>query len=107
MGESRDSNDPRDAMGAMRKEAQAEFEREEARATGGQEHASREEREGLPASRREAGAGAGAGEEAISRSTREQSDAEMPRKPHGDPVTGGGGNAAGGAPAASGEPREE
>jgi hypothetical protein len=102
MGESRDSNDPRDAMAAMRKEAQAEFEREEASATGGQEHASREEREGLPASRRRAGAG----EEAVSRSTREQSDAEMLRKPHGDPLTGAGGNAAGGPPA-SGEPREE
>lgn len=98
MGESRDANDPRDAMRGMRKEAQAEFEREEASTTGGQEHASREEREGLPASRRHAGER----EEATSRSTREQSDSEAPRKAHGDPVTGG---EAGGMPP-SGEPRE-
>ena len=103
MGESRDAKDPRDTMRGMRKEAQAEFERDEASATGGQERASREEREGLPASQRRGSAG----EEAISRSTREQSDAEMLRKPHGDPVTGSGGNAAGGTPSPSGEPREE
>lgn len=83
MGESRDANDPRDAMRSMRKEAQAEFEREEASASGGQEHASREEREGLPASRRHVGQG----EEAATRSTREQSRSEPP-KARGDPVTG-------------------
>jgi hypothetical protein len=97
MGESRDANDPRDAMRGMRKEAQAEFEREEASTTGGQEHASREEREGLPASRRHAGQG----EEATTRSTREQSRSEPP-KAHGDPVTG---SEPGGTPP-SGEPRE-
>lgn len=98
MGESRDANDPRDAMRGMRREAQAEFEREEATATGGQEHASREEREGLPASRRHAGRG----EEATTRPTREQSDSEALRKAHGDPVTGGD---TGGMPP-PGEPRE-
>ena len=103
MGESRDANDPRDAMRAMRKEAQAEFEREETKATGGQEHASREEREGLPASRRRA-----PGEEAVSRSTREQSDAEAPRKPQGDPLSEGGRgqSAAGTALGPAGEPTE-
>jgi hypothetical protein len=50
MSESRDSNDPRDAMRALRKEARAELERAEAEQTGGQEHASREEREGGRAS---------------------------------------------------------
>jgi hypothetical protein len=46
MSESRDSNDPRDAMRRMRKEAEAEFDRAESEQTGGQEHASRAEREG-------------------------------------------------------------
>ncbi len=52
MSESRDSNDPRDAMRGMRKEIEAELERAEAEQTGGQEHASRADREGLPAERR-------------------------------------------------------
>lgn len=52
MSESRDANDPRDAMRAMRKEARAEFERAEAEQTGGQEHASGDDRAGVPAARR-------------------------------------------------------
>lgn len=46
MGESRDANDPRDQLRAMNKEARAEFEGAEMTDTGGQEHASREDREG-------------------------------------------------------------
>jgi hypothetical protein len=48
MSESRDSNDPRDAMRELRKEAREELERAEAEQTGGQEHASRAERAGVP-----------------------------------------------------------
>jgi hypothetical protein len=55
MGESRDANDPRDQLRAMNKQARAEFEREEEGDTGGGEHASRAEREGVPVKRREAG----------------------------------------------------
>lgn len=103
MGESRDANDPRDAMRAMRKEARAEFERDEADDTGGQEHASRADREGIPAPRREPGEGTGS-----ARSTREQSDEDTLRAPRGDPSSGGGGNQAGGPPREHGvEPGEE
>jgi hypothetical protein len=56
MAESRDARDPRDELRAMNKQAQAEFEREEEGDTGGGEHASRAEREGVPAKRCEAGA---------------------------------------------------
>lgn len=56
MAESRDAKDPRDELRAMNKQAQAEFEREEEGDTGGGEHATRAEREGVPAKRREAGA---------------------------------------------------
>ncbi len=53
MSESRDANDPRDQMRGLRKEERAAFEREEASDTGGQEHASSEDREGvLPGRRR-------------------------------------------------------
>jgi hypothetical protein len=52
MSESRDSNDPRDAMRALRKEERAELERAEAEQTGGQEHASRDERAGVSDARR-------------------------------------------------------
>ena len=56
MGTSRDANDPRDQLRAMNKEARAEFEGDEVDDTGGQEHASREDREGVPAARHEADA---------------------------------------------------
>lgn len=52
MSESRDANDPRDLLRAMRKEAEREFEATEAGDTGGQEHASGEDRDGRPAARR-------------------------------------------------------
>ncbi len=96
MSESRDSNDPRDAMRAMRKEANAELERAEAEQTGGQEHASRDDREGVPEARRDPALEEDT--EALDRVTREQSDADVLRVPKGDPVTGGGGEAAGGPP---------
>jgi hypothetical protein len=94
MGTSRDANDARDQLRAMNKEARAEFEDEETRDTGGAEHASRAEREGVPAKRR------AAGDTGSSRATREQDDADALRVP------GGGG--AGGAEAETGataEPR--
>ncbi len=71
MAESRDANDPRDLLRAMRKEERAEFEREEAGDTGGQEHASRDERQGvLPR-----GGPERTGED-VARSTAGQPDAE-------------------------------
>ncbi|MGC4000646.1 MAG: hypothetical protein QM767_25640 [Anaeromyxobacter sp.] len=51
MGESRDARDPRDLLRAMRKEAEAEFEAEEAHDAGGQAHASARARAGAPAGR--------------------------------------------------------
>jgi hypothetical protein len=52
MGESRDANDPRDLLRGLRKEAEEEFEREERHDSGGQEHADRSGREGLPSKER-------------------------------------------------------
>jgi hypothetical protein len=46
--DSRDANDPRDLLRALNKEEREEFEREEMDDTGGQEHASRADREGSP-----------------------------------------------------------
>lgn len=48
MGESRDANDPRDLLRAMNKEARREFEGTEQADTGGQEHASRADRDRVP-----------------------------------------------------------
>lgn len=48
MSESRDANDPRDTLRALRKEARSEFEETEAADTGGQEHASVRDREAVP-----------------------------------------------------------
>ncbi len=96
MSESRDSNDPRDAMRAMRKEAREELERAEAEQTGGQEHASRDDRAGVPEARRDPALEADT--EELDEVTREQSDADVLRVPKGDPVAGGGGDAAGGPP---------
>src|SRR5512133_3286149 len=79
MGESRDANDPRDQLRAMNKEARAEFEDMEMTDTGGQEHASRDDREGRP----EAPAERRAGADPSSRATREQDDSERPRVPEG------------------------
>ncbi len=98
MSESRDSNDPRDAMRGLRKEAEAELERAEAGQTGGQEHAIPAERESGAERRLEEQY-----DEAIQRATREQSDAGDLRVPRGDRVTGGGGNAAGGPPSTAEE----
>jgi hypothetical protein len=55
MRESRDANDPRDLLRALDKETRAQFEREEMNDTGGQEHATRADREGS-APGRDAGA---------------------------------------------------
>jgi hypothetical protein len=46
MGTSRDANDPRDQLRALNKEERAEFDEAERDDTGGQEHASRAERDG-------------------------------------------------------------
>ncbi len=93
MSESRDSNDPRDAMRGMRKETEEDLERAEAGQTGGQEHAGPADRQGVrPHDELEASV------EKIAELGREQSDADALRVPRGDPVTGGGGNMAGGPP---------
>ncbi len=84
MGESRDANDPRDLLRAMNKEARAEFEDEEMGDTGGQEHASRADREGVPHGRRPDEAAT----EGSTRATREQDRTGPMRVPHGDVVTG-------------------
>ncbi len=62
MGTSRDANDPRDLLRAMNKEERVEFEEMELDDTGGQEHATRAEREGGPRGRRDADAAAAATE---------------------------------------------
>ncbi len=90
MSESRDSNDPRDAMRAMRKEERADLERAEAEQTGGQEHASRDDREGAPEARRDPALEADA--EELERVTREQSDADALRVPKGEQAPGEGGD---------------
>jgi hypothetical protein len=95
MGESRDANDPRDTMRGMRKEAEAEFEREQQGDTGGQEHASREDREGRPASRRPVEAAT----RDQTRATRQGDDSAAQRVPRGGAATGGGSTAARGEPA--------
>ena len=103
MAESRDEKDPRDAMRGLRKEAREEFEAEEAADTGGQEHASRADREGIPAEHRPREVAA-AGPD---RATREQSDAGALRVPRGDAATGPGGEASRGpGPGGPGEPQE-
>ncbi len=94
MAQSRDANDPGDLLRGLRKQERAEFDREEAEDTGGQEHASREDREGIPAERRAVERAA----EGSARSTEEQSDADALRVPRGDAVTGGGGQATRGPP---------
>ncbi len=77
MGESRDANDPRELLRGLTKETRAEFEGEEADDTGGQEHASRADREGRAAGRRPDEAAA----EGSTRATREQDDAAPMRVP--------------------------
>jgi hypothetical protein len=67
MGTSRDAKDPRDELRAMNKQARSEFEREQEGDTGGQEHASRADREGRGAERAEEDAG---GEERPARGSR-------------------------------------
>jgi hypothetical protein len=87
MGTSRDANDPRDELRAMNKQARGEFEREQESDTGGQEHASRADREAVPAERREVEAAT----RDTSRTTRAQDDEGALRVPRGDAATGGGG----------------
>jgi hypothetical protein len=76
MSESRDANDPRDLMRAMRKEEQEEFERDEANDTGGQERVSRA-RGGESPARRPV-------EAARSTAPRAPDDADARRAPGGD-----------------------
>jgi hypothetical protein len=95
MGESRDANDPRDQLRAMNKQARAEFEGAEQFDTGGQEHASRADRD------RDRAREEGAHEAAAERATREQSGADRQRVP------AGGGVASGGAQRTAGSPDEE
>jgi hypothetical protein len=103
MSESRDSNDPRDLMRGMRKEARSEFDATEASDTGGQEHATRDDREGVAAGRRTGEKDA----RRADRASRDQSAAAQ-RVPRGDAATGGGGNAARSETApAKGEPHDD
>lgn len=90
MGESRDVNDPRDAMRGMRKEAEVEQEWSEQHDTGGQEHATAAERRGEAASVESPDEAETARE--IARATRQQSEADRLAVPRGEAVTGGGGN---------------
>ncbi len=97
MGTSRDENDPRDLMRAMRKEARAEFEGEEADDTGGRLRARQDalDRRGVPAEERPVEAAT----RDMTEATRAQDDSDALRVPRADPTTGGGGDAAGGPPA--------
>ncbi|HEX9309098.1 MAG TPA: hypothetical protein VF894_16510 [Anaeromyxobacter sp.] len=104
MADSRDANDPRDLLRALRKEARAEFDRSEGSDTGGQEHASRADREGIPPEHRPVEAAA----EDRDRASREQTDAGTLRMPRGDAATSGGGNRTRGpTPPGPGEPRDD
>ncbi len=102
MAQSGDGSDPRDVTRGMRKEVRAEFEAAEANDTGGQEHASRDDREGIPAGHRPREVAASGPD----RATREQSDADALRVPRGDAGTGGGNAAGGRGPRGPGEPEE-
>lgn len=104
MSESRDANDPRDALRALRKEARSEFDEAEAGDSGGQEHASERDREGVPGRERTAEARASGAD----RATRAKGDADRLRVPRGDPATGAGGDQASGPTASGpGEPHEK
>jgi hypothetical protein len=67
-------------MRELQREAREEFQRTERSDTGGQEHASRDDREGIPAERRPVEAAT----RDVDRATAEQSDAERLRVPRGD-----------------------
>lgn len=104
MAESRDANDPRGLLRALRREAQDELDRQQQHDTGGQEHASAAERRG------EAAVTSSPEAETVrelARSTHEQSDADALAVPRGDAATGGGGNAARGEPPMPGEKGRE
>lgn len=98
MAESRDTNDPRDLMRGMRREALAEEQEEQQHDSGGQEHATAAERQGQGASTAERETA-----REIARTTRQQSDADALAVPRGDAATGGGGSATRGEPQAPGE----
>lgn len=98
MGKRRGADERRGPMRGLAEEAREEFRRAEQADTGGQEHASRADREGASAPRpHEAGAGDRA------RAAPERSGAEGRRVPRGD---GGGGAARGATPPGRGEPEE-
>jgi hypothetical protein len=104
MGERRGIDDRKGSMRELQREARAEFERAQRSDTGGQEHASRADREGIPAERRPIEAAT----RDVDRATAEQSDAERLRMPRGDAITGGGGNVTRGpTPGGAGEPGDE
>jgi hypothetical protein len=104
MGERRKIDDRKGSMRELQREARAEFERAQQSDTGGQEHASRADREGIPPGRRPIEAAT----RDARRATAAQSDAERLRRPRGDAVTGGGGNVTRGPrPAGAAEPGEE
>jgi hypothetical protein len=94
MGKRRGVDERRGSMRELQREARAEFEQTQQHDSGGQEHASRADREGIPAEHRRLEAAA----RDRDRATREQSDADRLRLPHGDAVTGGGGNMTRGPP---------
>ncbi len=91
MSESRDAKDPRDLLRAMNKEARAEFEGAEMTDTGGQEHASRSDREGAPEGQHER---EGAGR--VARPAPGRDDSEAPRGPDGGEVARGTNRGSGG-----------
>jgi hypothetical protein len=72
----------------LERETRRELQDAEQHDTGGQEHASRADREGIPAERRPVEAAT----RDVDRVPREQSDADRLRAPRGDAVTGAGGN---------------
>lgn len=80
MGESRDSHDSRKLMRGMQSEVEAEFESDEMGDTGGVEHQSRLDREGVPAERRPVEVAT----RGITEVTREQDDSDVLRVPAGE-----------------------
>jgi len=87
VGERRGADRRRGMMREMQREARVEFERTQQSDSGGQEHASKADREGIPAGHRLEAAARDRDE-----ATRRQSDAEKLRVPRGDAITGGGGD---------------
>jgi hypothetical protein len=85
----RHEDDPRKPVEALQQETEQELISAERRQTGGVEHQSAADLEGVPAARREEEGIAGDAERATRQQRAADADQQVPR---GEPSTGGGGN---------------